>query len=34
MPDENIELIRNELINLYLETKIRKNNEVINKIIL
>ena len=33
MPDENIELIRNELINLYLEAKIRKNNEVIKKIL-
>ena len=28
MPDENIELIRKELINLYLQIKIRKDNEV------
>ena len=28
MPDENIELIRKELIDLYLQIKIRKDNEV------
>lgn len=31
MPDNNIELIRKELIDLYLDIKIRKNNEVKNK---
>ena len=34
MPNENIELIRNELIGLYLEIKIRKSDEVIKKILL
>ena len=31
MPDNNIELMRKELIDLYLDIKIRKNNEVKNK---
>ena len=28
MPEENIDLIRKELIDLYMEVKIRKNEEV------
>lgn len=28
MPEENIDLIRKELIDLYMEVKIRKNKEV------
>jgi len=28
MPEDNIEKIQKELINLYLETKIRKSDEV------
>ena len=31
MPDNNIELIRKELIDLYLDIKIRKNKEVKKK---
>jgi hypothetical protein len=31
MPNENIELIRDELIGLYLEIKIRKSDEVKKK---
>ena len=30
MPEENIDLIREKLIELYLETKIRKSEEVYN----
>jgi hypothetical protein len=30
MPQENIDLIREKLIELYLETKIRKSEEVYN----
>jgi hypothetical protein len=29
MPDEDIKLIREELVDLYLDIKIRKNSEVI-----
>jgi hypothetical protein len=28
MPNENIELVKKELINLYLEVKVRKSKEV------
>jgi hypothetical protein len=34
MPNENIELIRDELIGLYLEIKIRKSDEVKKNIII